>query len=111
MAIIENMKTKCVLFDWGDTLMRVFPEFDAPMCAWPQVEAMPQAKETLATLAPEWLLGLATNAAESDPDEIRAALNRVHLGQWLDKVYCYKTIHDLKDLPQALISLCGAGFA
>jgi putative hydrolase of the HAD superfamily len=36
---------RCLLFDWGDTLMRVFPEYVGPMAAWPKVEAMPHAEE------------------------------------------------------------------
>jgi len=83
---------RCILFDWGNTLMRVFPEFDAPMFAWSKVEALPQAMETLETLSREWLLAVATNTGASDQQEIRAALDRVDLVQWLDKIYCYKMI-------------------
>ena len=37
----------CILFDWGDTLMRVFPEFEGPMFTWPRVEVVSGIKETL----------------------------------------------------------------
>jgi hypothetical protein len=84
--------TRCLLFDWGDTLMRVFPEFDGPMAAWPRVEAMPFANEILADLHLRYGLALATNAADSEETEIRAALDRVGLGKLLDKVYCYRNI-------------------
>jgi HAD superfamily hydrolase (TIGR01509 family) len=83
---------RCLLFDWGDTLMRVFPEFDGPMTAWPQVEAMPYAGQVLAELSLRSMLALATNAADSEESEIRAALDRVGLDKLLDKVYCYRKI-------------------
>jgi HAD superfamily hydrolase (TIGR01509 family) len=83
---------RCLLFDWGDTLMRVFPEFDGPMVAWPKVEAMPFAGQVLTELRSRSMLVLATNAADSEEVEIRAALDRVGLDQLLDKVYCYRRI-------------------
>lgn len=85
-------ETRCILFDWGDTLMRVFPDFDGPMVAWPQVEAMPYAGAVLSELRPQALLAVATNAADSEEAEIRAALDKVGLDRLLDKVYCYRKI-------------------
>ena len=80
----------CILFDWGDTLMRVFKEFSGPMKDWPRLEAVPGAADMLAALHPKWTLALATNADDSDETDIRAALQRVSLDQWLDKVYCFR---------------------
>jgi HAD superfamily hydrolase (TIGR01662 family) len=85
-------ENRCILFDWGDTLMRVFPEFDGPMATWPQVEAMPHADQVLAELRTRSLLAVATNAADSEEAEIRAALDRVGLDKLLDRVYCYRKI-------------------
>jgi len=82
----------CILFDWGDTLMRDFKEFNGPMKDWPRVEAVPGAAETLAALHPDWLLALATSADVSDEKDIRIALQRVDLDQWLDRIYCFKNI-------------------
>ncbi|OIO86869.1 MAG: hypothetical protein AUK01_01925 [Anaerolineae bacterium CG2_30_57_67] len=86
----------CLLFDWGDTLMRVFPEYRGPMCAWPRVEAIPGARETLAQLSPTFRLALATNAADSGEAEIRAALARVGLDALLEKIYCQRRVHQRK---------------
>jgi putative hydrolase of the HAD superfamily len=72
--------------------MRVFPEYEGPMAAWPKVEAMPHAEEVLSELRPRTLLAIATNAADSEEAEIRAALNRVGLEKLLDKIYCYRKI-------------------
>jgi putative hydrolase of the HAD superfamily len=90
---MENKKRSgCILFDWGDTLMRVFPEFDAPMYTWPQVQAVDHAGDVLAGLRSQWMLALATNASASEEKDIWAALERVGLKKLLDKVYCYKMI-------------------
>jgi putative hydrolase of the HAD superfamily len=82
----------CLLFDWGDTLMRDFKEFNSPMKDWPRLEAVPGAAEMLAILRPDWTLALATNAEDSTEADIRAALQRVGLDQFLDRVYCFKMI-------------------
>ena len=90
---MENQReNRCLLFDWGDTLMRVFPEFDGPMVTWPQVETLPHAEAVLSELRARSILAVATNAADSEEAEIRAALERVGLDKLLDKVYCYRKI-------------------
>jgi HAD superfamily hydrolase (TIGR01662 family) len=110
----------CLLFDWGDTLMRDIPEFSGPMKDWPRVEAMPGAAETLAALHPDWTLAIATNAADSDEKDIRAALQRADLDRWLDQVYCFRKIghkkpsleffqYILKDLGLSPQSVCMIG--
>ena len=76
-----------LLFDWGDTLIRVFPQYPGPMSTWPRVEAMPQAVEVLASLQPASTLCLATNAADSTEVEIRAALARVGLDACLERIF------------------------
>jgi HAD superfamily hydrolase (TIGR01662 family) len=90
----------CLLFDWGDTLMRDFKEFSGPMKDWPRVEAVPGAAEMLAALQPDWTLVLATNAADSEEAEIRLALRRVGLDRWLDRIYCFKAIGYRKPSPE-----------
>ena len=86
----------CILFDWGDTLMRDLKEFDSPIKDWPQVQVIPGAAEMLATLHPHWTLALATNAEASGEADIQAALQRVDLDRWLDRVYCFRTIRHKK---------------
>jgi HAD superfamily hydrolase (TIGR01662 family) len=82
----------CILFDWGDTLMRDNKNFSTAMKDWPEVEAIPGAAEILPVLHSQWSLAIATNADVSVEKDVRAALNRVNLNQWLDKIYCSKTI-------------------
>jgi len=82
----------CILFDWGDTLMQVFPQYSGAMVAWPQVAAVVGAAETLAALHPDYRLAVATNAHDSDEAEIWAALKRAGLAANLDKVYCFRNV-------------------
>lgn len=91
--------SRCVLFDWGDTLMRDFPEFSGPMAAWSHVEAIPNVKEVLAELQAQWTLALATNSVDSDETAIWEALSRVGVGSLLDKVFCFRTIGHSKPSP------------
>ena len=91
--------SRCVLLDWGDTLMRDFPDFTGPMAAWPHVEALPNVKEVLVELRPEWTLALATNSVDSDETGIWEALDRVELCCLLDKVFCFQTIGHSKPSP------------
>ena len=92
-------KSRCVLLDWGDTLMRDFPEFSGPMAAWPHVEAIPNVKEVLVELRTQWTLALATNSIDSDETAIWKALDRVGLSSLLDKVYCFQSIGHSKPSP------------
>lgn len=89
-------KTIWLLFDWGDTLMRVFPEYSGPMIHWPRLESMPDAVETLHALSSKYHLALTTNAEDSDEDQIRAALDRVGLGQWINEIFCVKRLGERK---------------
>ncbi len=82
---------RALLFDWGDTLMRVYPEYDGPMCDWPRVAAMPDAVRVLTGLRGSWRLALATNAADSDAGQIEAALARVGLADLLERIYCFRS--------------------
>jgi putative hydrolase of the HAD superfamily len=90
-----------VLFDWGDTLMVDFPEYDGPMATWPRVQAVSGAREALQQLRHEgWRTALATNAADSEEPEIRAALTRAGLGDLIDQVYCSRRVGHSKPSPE-----------
>lgn len=87
---MEHSTRGCILFDWGDTLMRDFKEFRGAMKDWPRLETIPGAAETLAALRSDWILALATSADVSTEADIREALQRVGLDHLLDKIYCFK---------------------
>jgi HAD superfamily hydrolase (TIGR01509 family) len=81
---------RCVLFDWGDTLMMDDASMKGSMAYWPKVEAIPGAAETLSRIKPGRLLALATGAEFSSEAEIRLALARVKLDTWIDAIFCFK---------------------
>jgi putative hydrolase of the HAD superfamily len=83
------MKYKYILFDWGDTLMKDFPN-ERPMLEWDYVEAVAGAGEVLNRLGPQAVLIVATSAAVSDESQIRGALARVGLDTHIQKIYCFK---------------------
>lgn len=92
------MKT-WVLFDWGDTLMRVFPEYRGPMKTWRRVEEMPGARKALHALHGRVGLALATNAEDSTETDIREALGRVDLDAFMKRVFCYRALGIRKSDP------------
>jgi putative hydrolase of the HAD superfamily len=87
---------KCILFDWGETLMQVFPQYTGAMMDWPRVAPVDYAPEVLAELYPKTRLAVATNARDSDEAQIRGALKRVELDGYLDFIFCFRTIGYLK---------------
>jgi len=85
-------KQGCLIFDWGDTLMRDDPQAAGPMFTWKYVEALPHTADVLTILQSNWIIALATNAIDSNEEDIRLALKRVDLDKLIHKVYCYKRI-------------------
>ncbi len=92
-------ESRCILFDWGNTLMRDFPDAEGPMADWPRVETLPGVKEILRQLRPHWTLALATNAVASSEPAVWKALARGGIASLLDKVYCFQTIGHMKPAP------------
>ncbi len=97
--ITGGRETRCLLLDWGDTVMRVFPEYEGPMLGWPRVEAVDGIRETLTKLRPDWTIALATNAADSEEGEIWSALERAGLDELIDRIYCYRKVGHRKSAP------------
>ena len=91
---------RCVLFDWGGTLMSEEGPQDRPMALWPEVTVIAGARESLAALAPTHRLAIATNASISTRDMIELALERAGLRQWISDIFCFTEIGARKDTPQ-----------
>lgn len=83
---------RAVLFDWGDTLMKVFPQYSGAMRQWPEIALMPGAAAVLDQLASTWQIALATNAVDSDEADIRAALRRGGILRYMDAVFCFGNV-------------------
>ncbi|OGO62581.1 MAG: hypothetical protein A2029_13700 [Chloroflexi bacterium RBG_19FT_COMBO_47_9] len=103
---------RAILFDWGNTLMRVFPESHGPMAYWPLVEAMPGVIPALTELCISFRLYLVTNASDSDAKLVRAALRGAGLEEFFSGVFTSKELKVCKpDLFFYQIVLRECGFA
>ena len=88
----KGIMKKVFLFDWGDTIMKGFPNETGAMHTWHRVEAMPNAEEMLRKLSQLTDCYLATNAKDSDKEDIIKALQRVNLHKYFKDVFCYREI-------------------
>ena len=86
-----SLRYSTILFDWGDTVMRDYPERTTPMLEWETVEVIDGIAEVLAYLHSSGRrIVLATSAAISDEDQIRGALARGGLDGYFSHIYCFK---------------------
>jgi FMN phosphatase YigB (HAD superfamily) len=91
---------KAVLFDWGNTLMKDFPDQKGPMYTWKKVEAIEHAEKCLMELSHEIPCYLVTNAKDSTKNEIYKALNMVNIGKYIKDIFCYNELGHLKPSTQ-----------
>jgi HAD superfamily hydrolase (TIGR01509 family) len=89
---MQDETSQCVLFDWGNTVMRNFTQFEGPMHSWPRVEPVPGIHTALQVLRRSSTLALATNAVDSDENDIRMALQRCNLSDFFDHVFCFRQL-------------------
>jgi HAD superfamily hydrolase (TIGR01509 family) len=80
MNTLESIKA--IVFDWGDTLMRDFPEYQGAMVHWPRVEVIPGVSEALSQLHERITCCVASNAGDSDAELMGLALARVGIRQY-----------------------------
>ncbi len=83
---------KHYLFDWGNTLMIDIKGQTGPMYKWDKVLRAAGAYEGLEYLHNFAKCHIATNAKDSSSTQIRKALNRVGLAQFIDHIFCFKEI-------------------
>ena len=100
---MKTLKTECVstfdpihtlVFDWGNTLMKVLPEYDGPMVEWPEIAPVKGIKTALTRLKPHYRLVVATNAADSGAEQVRAALSRAELEGFFSKIYTAQELNN-----------------
>jgi FMN phosphatase YigB (HAD superfamily) len=91
----ENpLRYPTVLFDWGDTVMRDYPERTIPMVEWETIEVIDGIDDVLEYLHSSGRqIVLATSAAISDEGQIRGALARGGLDKYFSRIYCFKNTH------------------
>jgi FMN phosphatase YigB (HAD superfamily) len=97
---MPSSRFKCVLFDWGGTLMSEDGPADISMGLWPEVRAIEGAEETLRALAPNHRIAVATNATVSRRDMIERALSRVSLLEHISDIFCFTEMGVRKDSPE-----------
>ncbi len=85
-----------LVFDWGDTLMKVNPEYSGPMAEWPQVTEIDGIVEALETLLGHFTMVVATNAGDSTAAQVWKALRRVGLGEYFKAVFTSSELGDRK---------------
>ncbi|NLE22471.1 MAG: HAD hydrolase-like protein [Actinobacteria bacterium] len=85
-----------VFLDWGNTLMVDTGMREGPMKDWDTVEAEPGAQEALLRLSARYRLVVATNAEDSSAADVRLALARVGLDQYIDDVVSSAEVGDHK---------------
>lgn len=76
-----------LVFDWGDTLMKVFPQYTGPMADWPEVSPVEGAADALRALSASGPLVVAANARESDVPQVWRALKRAGLDKYIQAVF------------------------
>lgn len=77
-----------VLFDWGNTLMVDFPEYSGKMHLWPKVELVAGVEQFLKRISATHQLYVATNAVDSDVDDIKLALQRGGIEHYFAGIFC-----------------------
>ena len=92
MKEINLNQYEAILFDWGDTIMKDFPDKAGKMRYWDVVEEVPNAKKILSVLSKKMRCYLATSAEHSTKEDIIEALKRVELNQYFTNIFCYRDV-------------------
>jgi putative hydrolase of the HAD superfamily len=95
---------KCLLFDWGDTLMVDDPKLTYPMAEWESVSACDGVTETLPKLAALMPCSVVSNASQSDGLMMKKAFERVNLSSCLTHFLTPNEINAHKPAPEFFIN-------
>jgi putative hydrolase of the HAD superfamily len=97
---------RLIIFDWGDTLMRDYPEKAGPMYVWDHVECIEGVPELIAYLHGRYTLCVATNAGVSDTEAMRKALRRVNIEDYFSGFFSSKDLGVAKPDPRFFLNIC-----
>lgn len=98
---------KVIIFDWGDTLMRDFPDKEGPMYLWDHVEWIPGAEQALKSLINNYTLVIATNAGQSDTNDMIKALKRIGADTYFSRFFSSKDLGYAKPDVRFFYSITG----
>lgn len=86
-----------LLLDWGNTLMRVFPNDRGPMAEWSRVDVMSGVNTALPVLRNAgFRLALISNAENSDVAQVRKALQRAGIDELIERIYLARELGSRK---------------
>jgi putative hydrolase of the HAD superfamily len=101
---------KYLLFDWGDTLMVDYPQYDGSMAYWEKVSPMPGVIEIMPILSTYYKCIVASNAGDSDAELMKKAFGRIALDQYFSEFITSKELGATKPSPdffQGIVSMFG----
>jgi FMN phosphatase YigB (HAD superfamily) len=81
-----------LIFDWGNTVMRDYPEKPGPMAQWDHVEYIPFVEHCLKELSEKYTLCIASNAGFSDTSLMIASLKRVGAEKYFNYFFTSKDL-------------------
>ncbi len=90
---------KAIIFDWGNTLMRDFTQYQGPMAYWEKVEVIEGVESLLKSLNQKYILCVATNAGCSDTSLMIKALERGNIKQYFNFFFSSKDLGYTKPDP------------
>ncbi len=104
---IQNIRyeIKAILFDWGNTVMKVFPEQSGPMACWPEVSAVEGIPEILPLLKEKYQIILVSNAQDSNRDLVLQALERVNLAPHFHRIFTPHELNERKPAPRFYLNI------
>ena len=76
-----------LVFDWGNTVMKILPQYSGPMAQWPEVAEVDGIVEALEALKDHYTIAIASNASDSDSGKLWQALRRVGLGEYFKAAF------------------------
>lgn len=82
-----------IIFDVGDTLIKLEKNYSGKMVNWPELEIVPGADHILKNLTQEFEIVLASNAEDSNAMDVKKAMQRVGLSPFIHQ---YFTVSELK---------------
>jgi len=100
-----NRDIKALIFDWGDTVMRDFPEKSGPMAYWDRVEWIPGVERILEKFYKKYMMVIATNAGASDTKDMIKALERIGAGKYFQYFFSSKDLGYQKPDPRFFTSI------
>jgi HAD superfamily hydrolase (TIGR01662 family) len=100
-----SFEIKALLFDWGDTVMKVLPEQTGPMALWTEVAAVEGTQEILPLLKEKYKIVLVSNAQDSDKNHVRHALERVSLAEYFHEIFTPQELKERKPAPNFYLNI------